>query len=177
MNKHDLEIMIRAIPDFPKPGIVFRDLTPVLQDPSARAWVIDELVGHFEGVKVDAVAGIEARGFLFGMALADRLGLPFIPIRKSGKLPFHCLRETYDLEYGKAEIEIHEDAIRPGQHVLIHDDLLATGGTCSAAARLVERLGGQVAGFSFVIALEFLTGRTLLQKSWPVSIHQVISYS
>ena len=176
MNKNDFENLIRAVPDFPKPGILFRDITPVLQDPVARAWVTAELLKPFAGTEINAVAGVEARGFLFGMSLADQLQVPFIPVRKAGKLPFRCIRESYALEYGTAEIEMHEDALRPGQRILIHDDLLATGGTCSAAARLVERLGGQVAGFSFVIALGFLPGRTLLQSAWPVPVHQVLDF-
>lgn len=177
MNKTDFELLIRTIPDFPKPGIMFRDFTPVLQDPAARAWVIAELLKPFLDREINAVAGIEARGFLFGMAMADHLQVPFIPIRKSGKLPFQCIRETYALEYGTAEIEIHLDAVRAGQRVLIHDDLLATGGTCSAAARLVERLGGQVAGFSFIMSLGFLKGRTLLESGWTVPVHNVIEYA
>lgn len=177
MNSTDFQNLIRAVPDFPKPGILFRDITPALQDPEARSWVTGELLKPFAGTEINAVAGIEARGFLFGVALADLLKVPFIPVRKAGKLPFRHIREKYALEYGTAEIEIHEDAIRPGQRVLIHDDLLATGGTCSAAARLVERLGGQVAGFSFIIALGFLPGRTLLESVWPVPVHQVIEYA
>ena len=161
--------LIRDIPDFPKSGILFKDITPVLADAAAFQEVMDDFVEHAQLFAPDMVAGIESRGFLFGAPLALDLGLGFVPIRKAGKLPSVVEREEYVLEYGTAIIEAHRDSIRPGQRVLIVDDLLATGGTAAAAARLVEKLGGTVAGFCFLVELTSLNGRSAL------SGHQVRS--
>jgi adenine phosphoribosyltransferase len=154
--------VIRDVPDFPKPGILFKDITPVLKDPKLCTAIVEAFAEAVKELKIDAVAGIESRGFLFGLMLANRLNIPFVPIRKKGKLPAETISETYDLEYGTATIEIHRDAFVPGTKVLIHDDLLATGGTVEAAAKLVTQLGGEVAGFSFIIALGFLKGEEKL---------------
>ncbi len=154
--------LIRDIPDFPKSGILFKDITPVLADAAAFQEVINILVEHAQALTPDVIAGIESRGFLFGAPLALELGLGFVPVRKAGKLPSATEQEEYVLEYGTAVIEAHRDSIQPGQRVLIVDDLLATGGTAAAAARLVEKLGGKVAGFCFLIELEFLNGRSAL---------------
>lgn len=154
--------LIRDVPDFPKPGILFKDITPVLSDPDALEEVIDRMVTFGRGLRVDTIAGIESRGFLFGTPLALRLGAGFVPIRKLGKLPADTIRAEYALEYGTNTVEIHRDALQPGQRVLIVDDLLATGGTAGAAVQLVEALGGVVAGFSFLVELTFLDGRRAL---------------
>ena len=158
-----LENAIRDIADFPKPGIVFKDITPILKDASLCREVIDEFVNRLDGIQIDVIAGIESRGFLFGLMLANKLGIPFVPIRKKGKLPFKTVEEPCELEYGSAILELHTDAIYPGQRVLIHDDLLATGGTVSAATRLVQKLKGEVAGYAFVISLDFLNAREKLE--------------
>lgn len=157
--------LIRDIPDFPKPGILFRDITPVLADPEAMHEVVQRLADFARKQGTQAVAGIESRGFLFGMPLALHLSVPFVPFRKPGKLPWTTLQEEYELEYGKAAIEAHTDALIPGHRVLIVDDLLATGGTAAAAVRLVRRLGGEVAGAAFVIELIPLKGRELLRDT------------
>ena len=158
-----LENAIRDIADFPKPGIVFKDITPILKDAGLCSEVIDEFVNRLDGIQIDVIAGIESRGFLFGLMLANKLGIPFVPIRKKGKLPFKTVEEPCELEYGSAILELHTDAISPGQRVLIHDDLLATGGTVSAATRLVQKLKGEVAGYAFVISLDFLIAREKLE--------------
>ncbi|HEX7120435.1 MAG TPA: adenine phosphoribosyltransferase [Longimicrobiales bacterium] len=153
---------IRDIPDFPRPGIVFKDITPVLADAALFPAVIDDLARAHADQGIDHVLGIESRGFIFAAPLAVRLGAGFVPARKPGKLPHRTLRVEYALEYGTDALEAHEDAIRPGDRVLLVDDLLATGGTAAAAVRLVERLGGTVVGASFVVELEFLDGRARL---------------
>ncbi len=153
---------VRDIPDFPRPGIVFKDITPVLADPAAFREIVEALTAQAEAFAPEAVAGIESRGFLFGAPVALALGVGFVPIRKAGKLPAAAIREDYALEYGTAAMEIHCDAVPPGQRVLVIDDLLATGGTAAAAARLIERLGGTVAAFCFVLELGFLPGRAAL---------------
>jgi len=163
MSQNLFEDLIRTIPDFPKPGIQFKDITPVLANPEARIWVLEALVAQLSGKSIDAVAGIESRGFLFGMLLAQRLGVPFVPIRKKGKLPHNTYSEAYNLEYGTAEIEMHTDAVSIGSRVLVHDDLLATGGTAAAAARLLLQAGAEVAAFQFLIELHNLKGRNLLE--------------
>jgi adenine phosphoribosyltransferase len=155
---------IRLVPDFPKQGILFKDITPILQNEEVGRFIVDEFARQFSGKKIDAIAGIESRGFLFGYALALKMGIPFIPIRKSGKLPWKTVGIDYALEYGTARIEMHEDAVKPGMQVMIHDDLLATGGTASAAAQLITRQNAHVAAFSFVVELDFLKGREVLQK-------------
>jgi len=154
--------IVRDVNDFPKPGIVFKDITPILKDAVLCGEITAALAAQLSGMKIDVVAGIESRGFLFGMSLANLLGVPFVPMRKAGKLPYKTIRQDYDLEYGSAALELHEDAILPGQHVLIHDDLLATGGTVVAASQLIHKLGAVVAGYSFIIALDFLNGRERL---------------
>ena len=153
---------VRDVQGFPKPGIVFKDITPILKDPVLCENIVGEFEARLAGIRVDAVAGIESRGFLFGLMLAMRLGVPFIPVRKAGKLPYITNSKTYELEYGTATVEMHTDAFKPGQHVLIHDDLLATGGTCTAAAGLITGMGGIIAGFAFIIGLAFLDGRVKL---------------
>jgi adenine phosphoribosyltransferase len=159
----ELKEIIRNVPDFPKKGILFYDITTLLKNGPAFSRVIDELVRRYQEKKIDLVLGIESRGFIFAAALADRLGAGFIPVRKPGKLPAETLKATYDLEYGKDSLEIHRDAIQPGQHVLLVDDLLATGGTAAAAVQLVKQLDGIVAGVAFIIELEFLQGRKKLE--------------
>lgn len=154
-----LRRMIREVPDFPKPGILFYDITTLLKDPKGLSLVADKLADAARGRNVDLVAGMESRGFLFGPLLALRLGTGFALMRKPGKLPAATTSVSYDLEYGTDSLEIHSDAVRPGQRVLIVDDLLATGGTAAAAVKLVEELGGEVAALSFVIELDFLRGR------------------
>lgn len=158
----DLKTLIREVPDFPKPGILFYDITTLIKDPCGFRGVIDGLKFHYREAKVDIVLGIEARGFIFAPALAYALGAGFVPVRKPKKLPAECVSVTYDLEYGTDRLEMHKDAIGEGSRVLIVDDLLATGGTASAAARMVEESGGMVAGLGFVVELTFLNGRTKL---------------
>ncbi len=165
-----LKRLIREIPDFPRPGILFYDITTLLKDPEGFRTTVDLLSEAFASERVDRVVGIEARGFIFAPALAYKLGAGFIPMRKSNKLPAPTESVTYTLEYGTDRLEIHKDAIEPGHHVLIIDDLLATGGTAKAAIELVERLGGQVVGVGFVIELEFLKGRERLAGYRVVSL-------
>jgi len=153
-----IKAAIRDIPDFPKPGIIFKDITPILKDPALCGAIVDTFIEKLAGTKIDVVAGVESRGFLFGLSLAAKLGVPFIPVRKAGKLPHTVMQKVYELEYGTATIEMHIDAIEPGAHVLIHDDLLATGGTVTAASELIQELGGVVSGFCFVVGLGFLGG-------------------
>lgn len=159
MIEQQIKSAIRDIPDFPKPGIVFKDITPILKDPVLCENVVDEFVEQLKGIRIDVVAGVESRGFLFGLTLACKLGVPFIPVRKAGKLPYTIKQKVYKLEYGTATIEMHTDAFEPGQHILIHDDLLATGGTVTAASELIKEMGGIVAGFAFVVGLGFLKGK------------------
>ena len=158
----DLRQHIRSIPDFPKPGILFRDVSTLLQDPGAFRYAVDSMAERFESVEVDAVAGIDARGFLFAAPLALRLDVPLVIVRKSGKLPFDTYSESYALEYGTDSLEIHVDAVSEGDRVLLVDDLLATGGSLAAAAALVERAGGAVAGVGVAIELSELGGREAL---------------
>lgn len=161
---------IRTIPDFPKPGIQFKDITTLLQDKRALELTDYMLALPFSGKEVDFVIGLESRGFLFGTNLAQSLKAGFIPIRKPGKLPSDTLSQTYSLEYGEDSIEIHKDALSAGAKVIIHDDLIATGGTAAAAAKLVEKMGGEIVGFSFIMELSFLNGRKLLPKNVPVEV-------
>jgi adenine phosphoribosyltransferase len=154
-----LKSLVRTVPDFPKPGILFYDITTLLKDKKGFAQLIDALAAHYIGEEVDLVLGIEARGFIFGPALAYRLNAGFVPVRKPRKLPAETARVTYDLEYGTDSLEIHVDAIEPGQRVVLVDDLLATGGTMEATIKLVQKLGGHVAGLAFAIELDFLGGR------------------
>ena len=171
MIADQIKAAIRDIPDFPKPGIIFKDITPILKDPKLCENVIDAFVEKLQGFRIDAVAGIESRGFLFGLTLATKLGVPFVPVRKAGKLPFTIKQKAYKLEYGTAVIELHTDAFEPGQHILLHDDLLATGGTALAASELIREMGGVVAGFSFLVELGFLEGK---QRLTPICDRVVV---
>jgi len=159
----ELRQRIRTIPDFPKPGIAFKDVTPVFQDPTLMRRVIDALCATRVGEGFDVVGGIEARGLVLGAPIAHAYNKPFFPFRKPGKLPWETMREAYQLEYGEDALEIHADAFAPGARVLIVDDLLATGGTATAAVRLVKRAGGELAGLTFLVELSFLKGRALLE--------------
>src|SRR5271167_117496 len=158
----DLQKLIREVPDYPKPGILFYDLTTLLKDKKGFCELIDRLCGHYEGHQIDLVAGIEARGFIFAPALAYRLGAGFVPIRKPNKLPAKVAKMSYALEYGTDSMEMHEDAVQKGQRVLLCDDLLATGGTAAAAVQLIRSLGGVVEGAAFAVELTFLNGRSKL---------------
>ena len=158
-----LKELVRTVPDFPKPGILFYDITTLLRDPKGFAALIDGLAQYYIDKEVDLVLGIEARGFIFGPALAYRLNAGFVPVRKPRKLPAQTARVTYDLEYGTDTLEIHLDAIEPGQRVVLVDDLLATGGTMEATVKLVRQLGGEIAGLGFAVELDFLRGRDRLQ--------------
>ena len=168
-----LKALIRDVPDFPAPGILFRDVTPLLRDPRGLAQVVDALAERYRGAEVAAVAGIESRGFLFGAPLAVALGVGFVPIRKAGKLPARTLRRDYALEYGTATLEVHADALSPGERIVLVDDLLATGGTARAAAGLVRELGAEVAEIAFVVELAFLDGRAALEGH---DVHSLITY-
>ena len=158
-----LAAAVRGIPDFPKPGILFFDIAPIIGDPGLFKECIDIFAARHQGRGIGKIAAIDARGFIFGGALADRLGAGFVPIRKKGKLPFKTYDESYDLEYGSATLSVHQDAFKAGEQVVVFDDLLATGGTAAAAARLVERAGGKVAEIDFLIELKELPGRAKLQ--------------
>lgn len=165
-----LKSIIQEVPDFPKPGISFKDITPILQRPDLFAQITEALLEDFKDLKVDYVAGIESRGFLFGPMLAEKLHVPFIPIRKKGKLPRKTISVSYELEYGSAELEMHAGDIAQGAKVLIHDDLLATGGTVAATSKLIHEAGGETIGYSFLVSLEFLNARnTLLKGNIPIS--------
>jgi adenine phosphoribosyltransferase len=169
----DLKQFIRDIPDFPKPGILFRDITPLLANPAALSRAIDALAEPFANQGIDVVAAVEARGFIFGSAVAKALNAGFVPIRKKGKLPARTESASYGLEYGQDVVEVHTDALKPGMKALMVDDLLATGGTMAAACRLIEKLGGQIAGLTFLIELSAIQGRAQL-GNYPV--HSVIVY-
>lgn len=175
MINQQLKSVIRDVPDFPKPGIVFKDITPILKDPILCAAILDQFLSRIQGDDIDVVAGIESRGFLFGLMLANYLGKPFVPVRKQGKLPYHTIKQSYALEYGDATIEIHEDAFANGARVLIHDDLLATGGTVVATGELIKKLGGHVAGYAFIISLDFLNGRERL-RHYSSNVITLVSY-
>lgn len=162
IDDDSLRALIRDVPDFPSPGVLFKDITPLLGDPGAFAVIIDRLAEHFVGRHVDKVVGIESRGFIVAAPVAERLGAGFVPVRKPGKLPWETEAEDYELEYGTDRLEVHRDAIAPGERVAIVDDVIATGGTAAATARLVERLGGEVVGLGFVIELAFLDGAAAL---------------
>jgi adenine phosphoribosyltransferase len=169
----ELTDVIRAIPDFPEPGVIFRDITTVLQNPRTLALAVDAITDRLKGVEFDLVIGPESRGFIFGVPAAYKLGKGFIPVRKKGKLPYKTVKKSYDLEYGSAEIEMHSDAIAKGQRVAVIDDLLATGGTCKALAEIVEEVGGVVAAMVFLIELGPLKGRDLLKG---YNVQSVIQY-
>jgi adenine phosphoribosyltransferase len=170
----ELRSAVRDIPDFPQPGIVFKDITPVLGDPRLWGIATEALIETAGGQRVDKVVGVDARGFIFGAVVADRLGAGFVPVRKAGKLPWATERREYALEYGTATIEIHRDAIGAGENVLLVDDLLATGGTADAASQLVQQLGGTLIGVSFLIELTALGGRARIAEHAPV--YAVIQY-
>lgn len=172
--KKSIEEYVKSIPDFPKKGVIFRDVTSVLQDADGFQLAVDEMAKRLEAIEFDVIAGTESRGFIFGAPLAYKLKKPFVPVRKKGKLPRETVSKTYALEYGTAEIEIHKDAIVPGQKVVIVDDLIATGGTVKACAELIEELGGIVKKMVFLIELTDLGGRSLLQG---YDIASVIQYS
>jgi adenine phosphoribosyltransferase len=177
MNLEDkVKSIVRDVKDFPKPGILFKDITPLLTKPELVKEITIAIGEHFKGQKIDAIAAVEARGFIFGSILAQELQCAFIPMRKSGKLPYQTLKQEYALEYGTASVEVHVDAIEPGWNVLIHDDLLATGGTAGAAAHLVKKLGGEIAGFSFLINLSFLEGENNLLKQFGIKPQYIVSY-
>lgn len=169
-----LKAKIRDVKDFPKKGILFKDITPVLGDAELCGEIISTKIKLFGTLNPDVIVGIESRGFLLGMVLAHELKIPFVPVRKKGKLPYKTISEEYELEYGSAVLEMHEDALRPGDKVIIHDDLLATGGTAGAAARLVGKLGGKVLTFSFLIELTFLEGRAKLSSQGDV--YSLVTY-
>ncbi len=169
----DLKTQIRHVPDFPKAGILFYDITTLLQDPAGLREAIDSLAQPFADQRIDIVVGIESRGFIFGAPVADRLGAGFVPVRKPGKLPSVCERQSYELEYGTDVLEIHKDAVKPGQRVLIVDDLLATGGTARATTELVKKIGGTVHGLAFLIELVALNGRAKLAGE---QVHASLQY-
>ncbi len=164
MTRRDIQDYIRTIVDFPKPGIQFRDVTTLFADARGFRMAIDQLLQPYAGMKIDKVVGLEARGFILGGAVAHQLSVGFVPIRKKGKLPGPTISQAYSLEYGEAVMEVHDDAIQPGERILIVDDLLATGGTCEAGIKLIERLGGKIVGCAFVIDLPDLGGRALLER-------------
>jgi len=170
---HHLKKLIREVPDWPKPGILFYDLTTLVADPGGLRDVVENMADRYRGQKIDVVAGIEARGFILAPAVALRLGTGFVPIRKPKKLPWKTSRVTYELEYGTDTLEIHQDAVRSGQRVLLVDDLLATGGTAAAAATLVRQLGGEVAAAAFIVELTFLKGRA---KLTGLDVHALLQY-
>ena len=164
MINQKLDTEIREVLDFPKEGINFKDITSVLLNPDLVTEIIDAFIKRLDGVKIDAIVGVESRGFLFGLLLANKMNLPFVPIRKVGKLPGDTLKYKYDLEYGSAEVEVHKSDVKKGWNVLVHDDLLATGGTACASSELIKKLGANVAAFAFVISLDFLNGKERLEK-------------
>lgn len=169
----DLKKKIRNIPDFPEKGIIFRDIGPLLEDKKAFKFAINQLVKKFKNKKIDKVVGVDARGFILAGILADRLGAGMVMVRKKGKLPYKTESEEFDLEYGKASLEIHKDSIKPGEKVLLIDDVLATGGTMLATANLIERLKGEIIGIAFLIILDYLPGREKLKK---YSLFSLINY-
>lgn len=173
--EQEVKGLIREIPDFPVKGILFKDIMPVLKNPGVCNKVIRTFESVVKGWNGEVIAGIESRGFFFGPSVAFNLGLPFVTVRKVGKLPGDTVAVSYNLEYGTATIEMHSDAIDPGQRVIIHDDLLATGGTAEAAAQLVQKLGGVVAGFLFLVELDFLAGREILAK-YSDNIFSIVHY-
>jgi adenine phosphoribosyltransferase len=171
----ELKKSIRDVPDFPKPGILFKDITPIFHDAKLCEKVTAELEERVKAFKPDAIVGIESRGFLFGFALAMKMGIPFVMVRKAGKMPYKKHSFEYTLEYGSAIVEMHHDSIQPGWNVLIHDDLLATGGTAIAASELIKMQGGKVAGFAFLIGLDFLDGQKKLNEI-SENIVSLVSY-
>lgn len=172
--REEINQTIRSIPDFPKPGILFKDITPLFENQKLCTRMVEEMIAQTP-VKPDAIIGIESRGFLFGFLMANKLDVPFVLVRKAGKLPYKTISYKYDLEYGSSVIEMHEDALKKNANVLIHDDLLATGGTAAAAAELVKMAGAKVSGFSFIVELEFLKGKEKL-KSHSNNITCLVQY-
>jgi adenine phosphoribosyltransferase len=172
--KEKIDQSIRNVPDFPKPGILFKDITPILENAELSKEIVDKFAEDWKG-KIDAIAGVESRGFLFGFPLAMKLGIPFILIRKKGKLPYETVSYSYDLEYGSAEIEMHVNTVTKGMNVLVHDDLLATGGTAAAASELIKLEGGTIAGFSFLVELAFLEGSKKLNQ-YSTDVKSIITY-
>lgn len=175
MIAQNLDKAIRTIPDFPKAGINFKDITPVLMDHHLCKRITEDICSKFDNSGIDCIVGVESRGFLFGLLLAQHFKVPFVTVRKKGKLPYKTISYKYDLEYGSAEIEMHVDAISKGQNVLIHDDLLATGGTAKAAAELVKQSGGNVAGFAFLVELSDLGGKKVLEAEAD-DIYSITTY-
>jgi adenine phosphoribosyltransferase len=173
--QEELDQVIRTVPDFPKPGIQFKDITPLLENPDLSRRTLDRMKELVKPLQPDCIIGVESRGFLFGMSLAIELGVPFVTVRKKGKLPYKTVTYKYDLEYGSAEVEMHVDSIKPGWKVLVHDDLLATGGTAAAAAELALMQGGQLAGFCFLVELGFLNGKEKL-KSYSPNIINLVTF-
>lgn len=169
----NLKKLIRDVPDFPKKGIIFKDITPLLQDPKGLRTAVEAISQHYKGKKIDVVVGAEARGFILAPTVAFNLGAGFVPVRKPGKLPYKKISESYALEYGTDTLEMHKDGIKKGQNVLMVDDLLATGGTMAACCKMVESLGGNIAGCAFLIELAFLNGKNALSK---YDIFSVIKY-
>ncbi len=175
MVEQQLKSSIRDVPDFPKPGILFKDITPVFHNPKLCDDIVTSFAKSFEGKNINAIVGVESRGFLFGFALATKLNIPFILVRKAGKLPYKTISYEYDLEYGSAKVEMQVNEIQPGWNVLIHDDLLATGGTAEAAAKLIQMQNGNVAGFAFVVELAFLKGQERL-NNYSENIISLVTY-
>ncbi len=173
MNAASLRAAIRDVVDFPKPGIVFKDITPVLADGKLFRSSISLLCETAGGAKIDKVVGIDARGFIFAAAVADRLGAGFVPVRKKGKLPWKTRQTAYSLEYGESIVELHEDAVKPGESILLVDDLLATGGTAAASVKLLDELGANIVAISVLIELDFLAGRARLT---PHTVHSILNY-
>lgn len=174
MTEKDLKDLIRVVPDYPKPGILFYDLTTLFQDRRGFRALMEKMLDQYRSLRIDVIAGIEARGFVLAPVLAYELGAGFVPVRKPGKLPWKTTQIRYDLEYGSDGLEVHEDAVRPGQRVLICDDLLATGGTAQATVRLVRQLGGEVVGACFAVELTFLEGRSKLDG---VDVFSLLTYA
>ena len=175
MLQKKLKSGIRDVPDFPKPGILFKDITPILHNAQLCGEIVNVFSDYCKDKKINAIVGVESRGFLFGFALANKLNIPFVLVRKAGKLPYKTISYEYDLEYGSAKVEMQVDEIQPGWNVLIHDDLLATGGTAEAAAKLIQMQKGNVAGFAFVVELEFLKGKERLNK-YSENIISLVNY-
>lgn len=175
MIEEKIRRVIRDVPDFPKPGILFKDITPLLHDPALSREITQQLAERVKHLHIDAVVGVESRGFLYGFRVAELLNVPFVLVRKSGKLPYKTIGTEYALEYGTAKVEMHTDALQPGWNVLIHDDLLATGGTAGAAARLVEMQQAKVAAFEFIVELDFLGGRKPLE-GFGAEIISLVTY-
>ncbi|MEN8838946.1 MAG: adenine phosphoribosyltransferase [Flavobacteriales bacterium] len=166
---------VRNVPDFPKPGINFKDISPIVENPSLSKEIVKEFADQLRGKGIDAIVGVESRGFIYGMPLALELNIPFVLVRKVGKLPFETIQYSYDLEYGSATVEMHIDSIKPNWNVFIHDDLLATGGTAIAASELVKKQGGNIAGYGFLIELSFLNGKEKL-KQYSENIINLVTY-